>query len=168
MAFQSKSYEEAKAKFKPLRRKPRVNKGLGLKRKSGMKQGKPIKAKLGLSLKDKVWNQFSIYIRRRDAADGHVCCVTCWIEIPWKEAHAGHFVPGRNNSTLFDERNCHAQCFRCNITLCGNPGAYEDFMLKRYGRKVVSELRALRNETRKWQAEELKDLLYRYKSLNSE
>jgi hypothetical protein len=65
MSLRPANYEDAKSRYKPMRRSPIVNKGSGLKRKSGMKRGKPIKATPGLSLKDRVWNQFSIYIRRR-------------------------------------------------------------------------------------------------------
>ena len=104
-----------------------------------------------LSLKKekiKAWNLFSKYIRTRDSRlDGiNIQCITClkWYPAFGKGcAQAGHFIPGRHSNVLFDERNCHAQCYNCNINLKGNWVKYESFMLARYGEKVIAELKEL-------------------------
>ena len=54
---------------------------------------------------------------------------------------AGHWIPGRHNSILFDERNCHSQCYHCNIGLQGSPIKYYDRMLKEYGEEVCDTLK---------------------------
>ena len=38
----------------------------------------------------------------------------------WKtEGQAGHAIPGRRNSVLFDDSICRLQCRRCNIFMGG-------------------------------------------------
>lgn len=54
---------------------------------------------------------------------------------------AGHFVPGRGNGVLLDERGVHPQCYRCNCILHGNLIEYYPFMVRTYGQEVVDELR---------------------------
>ena len=93
-------------------------------------------------LKKLAWSTFSEYIRRR-AADwkGSVICVTCGKQAHWKDGmQAGHFIPGRNNSILFDERGVHVQCVGCNYFGKGAHTAYRKFMEKKYGIKVINEL----------------------------
>lgn len=101
--------------------------------------------------KKTAWDVFSRYIRLRDAigttgTTTHAKCVTCGKPYPISGVgciQAGHFLPGRRNAILLDERNCHAQCYICNVRLKGNTMQYLDFMLQRYGHNVVDELRAL-------------------------
>ena len=83
---------------------------------------------------------------RMEHADGRgMCtCVTCGAVVHWKEIHAGHFISGRSNAILFDERNIHPQCNRCNTYLGGNQECYAPWMVDRYGQAVVDELRQLR------------------------
>lgn len=101
--------------------------------------------------KTKAWKAFSIYIRTRDAfkttglAD-KANCVTCGRLYPISMVgglQAGHFIQGRHTSVLFDERNCHAQCYGCNVMKKGNIVNYYEFMLKEYGQKVIDELKEL-------------------------
>lgn len=84
------------------------------------------------------WDAFSKFIRLRDDLNG---CFTCPARKPWKQMQAGHFIPGRHNSVLFDERNCHSQCPSCNVFLHGNMIEYYPRMLEKYGQKVIDELR---------------------------
>lgn len=94
--------------------------------------------------KNKVlWTLFSKYIRLKYSTNGLVRCITCGTWKYVKEMQAGHFIPGRHNSILFDERNVHPQCYHCNIGLKGNSIEYYAFMQKRYGQEVIDELRAL-------------------------
>lgn len=85
--------------------------------------------------KKKAWDAFSKYIRARDKK-----CVTCGAVT---NLQAGHFIGGRHNSVLFDERNCHAQCYGCNVGKKGNMVQYYKFMFKRYGQNVIDELQEL-------------------------
>ncbi|KKL67682.1 hypothetical protein LCGC14_2132550 [marine sediment metagenome] len=95
-------------------------------------------------------NQYlSKYILLRDSfpsdRDVVVCC-TCGRLVSRfsNKSHAGHFIPkgmGGSSGVYYDERNCHAQGFSCNITLEGNRTEYWPFMEKKYGREVIEELR---------------------------
>ena len=58
--------------------------------------------------------------------------------------HAGHFLPTRRLSILFDERNVHPQCSGCNKA-SGNPAAYFQFMLAEYGQEVIDDLHRLKH-----------------------
>ena len=93
--------------------------------------------------KARAWRAFSLYIRNRDAKDGMNKCITCKRVYPVKSLHAGHYIPGRHNSVLFDERNAHPQCYGCNVGKKGNPIAYHHFMEKKYQKKVMEELEEL-------------------------
>lgn len=141
------------------------------------KKNKTNKVKVS-KLKDKVWREFSIYIRRKYADwKGDVQCVTCltWLReyeykgvtLPgWKQAQAGHFIPGRHNSILFDERHVFPQCARCNVFLHGNLISYYPFMLKTQGQKVIDELKKLDKINKQFTTTELEALLTKYKTIN--
>ncbi len=106
--------------------------------------------------KDKAWNSFSRYIRTRDCIrftgnpeEGR--CITCNRWYPFKQLQAGHFIQGRGNAVLFDERLVYSQCFGCN----GNPpfgkgGNYVEyflFMEREWGREKLDEFIALKHST---------------------
>jgi len=112
-------------------------------------------------LKDKAWKLFSEYIRRRDAnpLTGQTSCVTCGKRAHWKELQAGHFIAGRRLSILFDFRNCHAQCYGCNVGQCGQYVDYFIYMEDRYGRKIINELRRLKHESRKYSIGDYEELI---------
>lgn len=104
--------------------------------------------------KERARAAFSIYIRTRDALEttkfkDELKCFTCSKTYPAFGkgcAQAGHFIPGRHASVFFDERNCHGQCYNCNINLKGNWVAYRKHMITRYGEKVVQELEEMDKE----------------------
>ncbi len=76
-----------------------------------------IKATRYTGLKGVLWAIFSMYIRKRDFILHNGRCVSCsGILNDWKEGDAGHYVSVTrgNFATLFDERNVHLQCKRCN------------------------------------------------------
>lgn len=100
-----------------------------------------MKQKTISQLKKTAWDWFSKFIRARNADyRGYARCVTCGVIKHWKELQAGHFIPGRHNSNLFDERGCHPQCYHCNIGLKSNPREYDRFMREKYGGKTIIEL----------------------------
>lgn len=108
---------------------------------SGLKKISKSKAKA------RAWKAFSLYIRLRDAKGENVTCVTCLRVNHYKKMQAGHFIPGRHNAVLFEERGVHPQCYACNIVLGGNGVKYYKFMLAKYGQKIIDELEALDNTT---------------------
>lgn len=106
--------------------------------------------------KKRAWDAFSIYIRTRDcirfSGDPTLGkCVTCNRAYPFKKLQAGHFIQGRGNAVLFDERIVYSQCLSCN----GNPpygkgGNYVEyyvFMLEEWGQIMIDEFRALKHKT---------------------
>lgn len=83
---------------------------------------------------DWLWPTFSRYIRLRDCLRTtgratHGKCVTCGKIKPMKQLQAGHFIPGRTDAILFDPKQVHAQCYRCNMKLQGMWHVYYKFML---------------------------------------
>lgn len=120
---------------------------------------KKIKHKSVNKLKKECWDLFSKWVRS-SVADymGYSQCVTCGVRMPWKQLHAGHFIPGRHNSILFDKRGCHPQCYRCNVALKGNPRAYDAFMRLNYGEKVIRELEELDRQKHPFTVGELEEL----------
>lgn len=171
MSLQSPDFETAKRNFKPMARK-------GMKRRiksSSLPYGtlsskkKPKRRKLtDGQLKKRVWKEFSIFIRTRRAdINGVTKCVTCEVRKHWKEMQAGHFLRGRLNANLFDERGTNEQCYACNVGRDGNVVEYYEWMLVNHGKSVIDELRQKNNLTHKWIPGELQNLLERYRGLNA-
>ena len=116
------------------------------------------------SLKKKLWTTFSLYIRMRNANyNGYVMCVTCGIKKHYKQMQAGHFLPGRRNSVLFDPRNCHSQCYACNCMKYGNTVKYFRYMQDRYGDNVIKDLEKKDTISKQFDVEELEDMIDYYK-----
>lgn len=113
--------------------------------------------------KSKAWEWFSKYIRQRGSVYGINWCFTCNANQSVKLLQAGHWLPGRHPSVLFDERNCHPQCYHCNIGLKGNPVVYYDKMLNVYGRKVCEELKRKDKELKQFKVYELVEIADKYK-----
>lgn len=126
------------------------------------------KPKTLTNLKKDAWNLCSKYIRQSSADwRGYATCVTCGVTKQWKELQAGHFVGGRNNALLFDERGIHCQCYGCNVCKSGNIVEYFRFMQQKYGKKadkVIDELRRLSKTQKTFTRQELEDLIQEYKN----
>lgn len=110
------------------------------------------------------WKAFSLYIRTKDSFNGQAECFSCGFIFPIKKIQAGHFIPGRRNSLLFDERNCHAQCMRCNIFLKGNMLEYYPRMQEKYGLDVIEGLKNLNYVTKQYKVWELIEIKEKYES----
>jgi len=118
--------------------------------------------------KKKAWDEFSKYIRLRDAkgSESAICC-TCgktYNAFGLGCMQAGHYVPGRRNAYLFEEHNCHAQCYVCNTTFKGRPIEYREFMDRTYGKKDRKRIEALRFVTIKYSPAELEAIRDKYKA----
>lgn len=151
----------AKAR-KPLKRKTPL-KRTPLKRTATKKKRKPV-GSVG-ALKKKAWELCSRAIRlEARESDGLVTCITCGVRLPWNRGiQAGHFIDGRYNAILFDERGIHPQCMGCNVMLNGRKEEYFVFMEEKYGREVIDELRRQRNQSRSFTVEELEVMIVDFK-----
>lgn len=136
-----------KAYSKRLTKKERIE---AIRMLSPIRKTRKIKRVTITSAKKKANTAFSIYIRTRDqrvsGEAGMVRCVSCRKLYPAFGvgcAQAGHFIPGRHSNVLYDERNCHAQCYMCNVVLKGNWVKYEEFMIAEYGNRTIAELKEL-------------------------
>ena len=111
-------------------------------------------------LKDKAWNTFSLFIRKRDKR-----CVTCGST---KSLQAGHYW----HAVLdFDEMNINAQCAGCNHFKSGNLAVYASYLIVKYGSKKFKELeirhyRAMKGEKRSEQ--DYEEIIRHYKDLLGE
>ena len=119
----------------------------------------------------KAWDAFSKYIRARDAIKttgtiDYCVCVTCGRTYPTFGVgciQAGHFVPGRWNSVLFDEECTNGQCYGCN---CGQGGMwveYEAVMVQRHGQDKVDEMKRRKNKSVRYYESDYKDIEDKYK-----
>jgi len=119
------------------------------------------------SMKRKVWDVFSKYIRTRDCLRTTGCkdwglCITCDKRYHFKLLQAGHFIAGRHNAGLFAEKGVHAQCYNCNINLKGNTLEYRRRIVKLYGEEADVELEEEAHQTKSFTVDELQSLLEHY------
>ena len=121
--------------------------------------------------KKKAWDEFSKYVRLRDAiattgTKTHAQCFSCRKVYPAFGigcGQAGHFVPGRTHALLFREKGVHFQCYNCNQTLKGNWVPYERNMLHTYGQCVIDEEKAAKYSNLKYNAVEMQEIYEKYK-----
>jgi len=133
---------------------------------------KPKKRKITVtSAKKKAWKAFSEYIRLRDALEttdtkNALICCTCKKLYPAFGkgcAQAGHFIGGRHNVHLFDEKQVHGQCYNCNINLKGNWPAYQEFMRNKYGLEITESIIQNRNTLIQYSIPDLQEIEQKYK-----
>jgi len=96
--------------------------------------------KSGNPKKETAWRWFSKYIRLRDAikttGDQFYCRrITCGQVKPVGEIHAGHGIPGRMNSILFNEELVNGQCKTCNCEGKGQTEMYKKVLIDVYGQE---------------------------------
>lgn len=107
---------------------------------------------------------FNRYCRLRDYG---LVCISCDalnedVSIAGGGFDAGHFLSrGAKPHLRFDERNCHAQCKRCNRYLSGNIANYRERLIVRIGLQAVQALEA-DNEPRHYTIDQLKELKKHY------
>jgi len=103
--------------------------------------------------KKALWKIFSMFIRMRDCLeatgtlDNGRCC-TCGKSYTIKKLQAGHFIPGRMDSILFEPTCVHSQCYRCNVRRSGEWVKYYRFMQKKYGQAQIDYLMELSEQVR--------------------
>ena len=124
--------------------------------------------------KKKAWDAFSIYIRTRDCIrftgdPTRGICVTCKTPRSIKELQAGHFVGGRGNAVLFDERLVYSQDGYCNqkppMGLGGNYAAYTLFMFDEgYTREEIEGFLALKGQIKQYKTKDFFEIADLYKN----
>ena len=70
-------------------------------------------------------------------------CCTCGAVKSWFRMDAGHWKGrgiGGGSGTYFDERNIDLQCKQCNGFQGGRVADHEEYLVKKYGRKIVDEI----------------------------
>lgn len=110
---------------------------------------------------------FQVWIKFRDANKGCVSCNTTESDI----YDAGHFKKAEVfTGLIFDERNVHKQCRKCNRYLNGNEGEYRKRLVSRFGQEWIDKLDEDADKSRKfsWSREALSELKERYKKLIKE
>lgn len=133
--------------------------GFSKKKKTGVKKKTRKKSSLEKK-KELAWKKTSIVVRRRYSDKLGFCqCVTCGDVKHWKEMQAGHFVPGRTDSILFEETNIHVQCYSCNVCRSGSLIEYYQFMLMTYGQEEILRLQQLKHEPKKLTEDELDQII---------
>lgn len=129
-------------------------------------------------------NWMTLYIRLRDAIEYNhqfpediigvdpkilvAACVTCGVIKPWKLMDCGHCFSrgsGGRSGVYFDERNLGIQCRTCNRFHQGRQLEFVEHIIKKYGQKVLDELRRKDKLTRKRGQTELMAIALHYKDL---
>lgn len=120
----------------------------GIEEKRAINRDKAIK-KIGAKPKmKKADDQFSLFIRQRDADEnGIIRCISCGKPRHWKKADCGHYLKRQHMATRFDEVNCNSQCKPCNSFEQGNNVNYRIGLIKKYGLEVVELLEIRQNNT---------------------
>ena len=119
--------------------------------------------------KKKAWAAFSRYIRIRDSLAttktiDFCVCITCPDTRPFKQIQAGHFISGRNNQVLFDERQVNGQCYVCNMRKKGNWAEYYKVMVKRHGEEEVKKMIYESSQVKLYNVSDYKDIVERYEN----
>lgn len=82
-----------------------------------------------------------------------------------KAKQVGHFVhKSESGAVYYEEANQNLQCYRCNIFLRGNSGAYGHYIKKKYGVKTLLKLMeaGYSKKTHQWDEEELENMIEYY------
>jgi hypothetical protein len=108
---------------------------------------------------------FNNYIRHRDKAQ---LCISCGSKLGDKYDAGHYFSMGGHKSVTFNEDNVHAQCVTCNRYKHGNLLEYQIGIQKRIGAERLFKLYEIAHETRKYSAEELQELIKKYKKMYKE
>lgn len=140
-----------KTKQPPLQRRTPLRPGGRLRAKA-----KPKPKKFTLSkAKERAWDAFSKYIRLKYSNAGWCNCVTCGKNMWWKEAQAGHGIPGRTNGILLLEEIVRPQCVACNRFRGGMPDIFIPYLIDMYGREGYDEFLRMKHEPKKFYVDEL-------------
>jgi hypothetical protein len=105
---------------------------------------------------------FNTFIRLRDCGKP---CVSCNGSLGEKYDAGHYFSMGGHKAVTFNEDNVHAQCVTCNRYKHGNLLEYQIGIEKRIGPERLLELHEKAHDVRKYTADELKEIIKKYKNL---
>jgi hypothetical protein len=117
-------------------------------------------------LKKQAWALLSRIVRYQaesPVGPHMIQCYTCGQWAPPKEMQAGHAIPGRTGSVLFDEEIIKPQCYRCNVALRGNYPLFTTRLIRERGLDWWEKKLLLTHQVRKWTRQELEELIEGYK-----
>lgn len=106
---------------------------------------------------------FSEYIRKRDAVNGYVKCITCGGIFHWKDVDCGHYISRKYNSTRYNEINCNAQCRACNRFKGGREEEYRKALILKYGIDTILNLEQKKYDFHKLDKYEIDELKKKFK-----
>lgn len=93
---------------------------------------------------------FAMFIRLRDAMpNGMFKCISCGRLLPFNQSDCGHYINRQHMATRFNEKNCNAQCRKCNRFDEGNIQGYRRGLIAKYGEPTVLMLEAMKNQINK-------------------
>ena len=105
--------------------------------------------------KETAWRYFAKYIKLRDAIKStgdvfYAKCITCGDLKPIEEMDAGHGIPGRMNSILFNEDIVNAQCQNCNRYGGGELQMYKRILIDIHGQEKWDYWQSTKNTNVKY------------------
>jgi hypothetical protein len=137
---------------------------VSLKLKSFQKQNKADlrqKLKTLSQYESEAKKSFQKYVRLRDK---DLPCISCneMVKDLWDGGH--YFKAELFSGLIFNEKNCHKQCRKCNRFLGGNEIQYRKGLLNRFGFEYVEQLESIADENRvyKYTKDELIEIKRKY------
>jgi len=126
--------------------------------------------KSGVATVFQKYRKLKDYIQR--GGNGVYACCTCGKtgvigygtnnSIVFDGFQCGHYVGRAASKVLFEEKNTHIQCNKCNSTgvwgLSGNLAEYNEFIRRTYGADINSALLSAKHEMYKFTRAELKEM----------
>jgi hypothetical protein len=107
---------------------------------------------------------FNKYVRERDSENGYFTCISCGKTLPIEQMNAGHYIPQKNSSLLrFNEYNVHGECISDNGFNEFHLINYRKNLINKIGQEMVDWLEENQRTIKKWQRNELNDLIDKYK-----
>lgn len=114
-------------------------------------------------LKKDAWDLLSKIVRLT-YSDGNTCaCYTCGKLMFWKEAQAGHAIPGRTGTTLLDEEILRPQCVGCNVFQRGQYHIFTTKLIDENGMDWWKCKLVESKKIKKWNRVELEEQIEKYK-----
>lgn len=136
----------------------------GYSKQDQLKPKTVIKYKTRISiadLKKKAQRVFNKWVRERDAG---LPCISCQKRIVGS-GQAGHYIAQGSSGLLrYNELNCHLQCSACNLYLHGNLIFYRINLVKKIGEDQVKWLEENARSIKKWDRQELEEIISKYAS----
>ena len=106
--------------------------------------------------------EFSKYVRRMEKG----VCFTCGVQKDPKEMQNGHYESRSHFETRWDLRNCHCQCYSCNVMRNGNMTNYAINLVRKYDKGILERLHKLAQTPVKLKREDLEAQIEFYKKEN--